>query len=151
MDTIKRPVIKLISDEDRRRMLSTHSPLFFACQRYKEIEGQLATLEAEKAELKEKILKMSEGIREQVTEATSRGKEGLYMVEAMRKRNIKFKNKNGFINYCKNAGLNELVVTTQDIDKKKYYQKFEQGLIPLEIAEAFTEVDYSLSLKVAEE
>lgn len=144
-------LIKLISDNEREKALKSHSELFLNCNRYKEIEKQLKSLTEEKDTLKEKILLMSENIMEEKSAATTTAKEGKWIIESCKRRNIKIKNKNGFINFCKNAGLQELIVTTQDIDKKKYYQKFEQGCIPMEIAEAFTEIDFSVTLKIEED
>lgn len=144
-------LVKLISDSEREKGLKNHSELFAKCSRYKEVEELLKNLTEEKDKLKENILLLSEKIMEEKSAATTIAREGKWIIETCKRRNIKIKNKNGFINFCKNAGLQELIVTTQDIDKKKYYQKFEQGCIPMEIAEAFTEIDFSVTLKIEED
>ncbi len=152
--------VKLISDEDRNQMKQNKGEFLELMAEYKKVEKQLNDLSAKQKELsdiQDKLkVKLCPMLRERgeqnKTGKTFKYKKFGYDANVTQRRNIEFIDKNAFINYCKQSDipeLLELIETKEDIDRKRFNIKWDQGSLSYDDISCFININYTdvLSIK----
>lgn len=143
--------IKLVSDEDREQMRQNKGEILTLMEEYKRLEAAEKRIAIEKEEIKAKLCPLVKEQGEKKTEKSSNYKSEIMGVEAIvtQKRNIKFPDKNAFINYCRNTNHTDLIEVKEDIDRKRFTTQWDNGKLPTDIS-MFIEIDYTDSLQIKE-
>ncbi|HNR65503.1 MAG TPA: hypothetical protein PKJ95_04325 [Atribacterota bacterium] len=143
--------VKLISDEQRHAMKLNKGELLTLMEEYKVLEMKEQAIIERKKWIKSKLCGLVKNQGEKKTDKQTSYKSEITRLEALvtTKRNIKFTDKNGLMNYCRQAGFRDLIVTEEDIDKKRFTAKWDNGALPQDIS-MFIEISYDDSLQVKE-
>jgi hypothetical protein len=143
--------IKLMTDEDRERMKQNKGEILTLMEKYKQLEGMEKQIALAKEEIKNKLCPLVKEQGEKKTDKSSNYKCATVRMEAIvtSKRNIKFPDKNAFINYCRNANHADLIEVKEDIDRKRFTSQWDSGKLPNDIS-MFIEIDYTDSLQIKE-